>query len=186
MDNEVPLKNFKSALSFLGLPDEIFHYYEKLGLFYLYDWQYECLFATGVIKHKNLVYCAPTSGGKTLIAELIMLKTALVDKKRAIFVLPFVSLVTEKDILLRNITRKFNRMQSKHNRVKVSAYYGDKTYRKSRSNERIIICTIEKANNLLNSIITSGQVQSVGCIIIDEMHLLGDSQRGFLLEILVR
>ena len=45
---------------------------------------------------KNLIYSAPTSAGKTLVAELLMLKSVFDTKRKAIMIFPFVSLAKEK------------------------------------------------------------------------------------------
>jgi DNA polymerase theta len=46
----------------------------------------------------NLVFSAPTSAGKTLLSEVLLLKRLTGTKKKAIFILPFVAVVNEKVI----------------------------------------------------------------------------------------
>jgi len=46
------------------------------------------------------VYAAPTSAGKTMVAELLILKCVLERKKKALFILPFVAVAREKVVYL--------------------------------------------------------------------------------------
>lgn len=63
----------------------------------MFSWQMECLSNHKVTQEKkNLVYSAPTSAGKTLVAEVLLIKTVLERQKKIIFILPFVSVVREK------------------------------------------------------------------------------------------
>ena len=44
----------------------------------------------------NLVYCAPTSGGKSAVAEILMLRRLITTGRTAMLVMPYVTLCGEK------------------------------------------------------------------------------------------
>ena len=175
-----------------GIPPQIAEGYRLLNVTHLYEWQLECIRVSNVLQGENLVYCAPTSGGKTLVAELALLKQSTNSGKKIIFILPFVSLVIEKERHLKKILRQYNANLARQDHIRVKGYYGERS--KFHFKEQILLCTIEKANIILNRLIDSDMKNgwlpngrsSIGCVVIDEMHMMGDAFRGFLLEIFVR
>ena len=112
----------------LGIPSEVIDSYLKMGISTLYDWQVKCLMTTSVLSNGNLVYCAPTGGGKTLIAEFAILKTVLVTRKKAVFVLPFVSLVLEKEKYFKKLLHQINRSRGKMNKVQLLSFISVRFY----------------------------------------------------------
>lgn len=50
---------------------------------------------------------------------------------------------------------------------------------------RVAVCTIEKANNLINRLIEEERLSDLGIVVVDEMHLVSDPHRGYLLELLL-
>ena len=76
----------------------------KSYLFSFLDWQNDCLNLSSVINRKNIVYSLPTSGGKTLVAEILMMQEILLKRRNVIMVLPYVSIVQEKVNTINSIT----------------------------------------------------------------------------------
>ncbi|KAM6544675.1 hypothetical protein CsatB_025411 [Cannabis sativa] len=159
------------------LPSEICSIYRKKGISKLYQWQVDCLQVDGVLQKRNLVYCASTSAGKSFVAEILMLRRVLSFGKMALLVLPYVSICAEKaehlEVLLEPL--------GKH----VRSYYGNQGGGTLPKDTSVAVCTIEKANSLLNRLLEEGRLSEIGIIVIDELHMVGDRNRGYLLELML-
>uniref|UniRef100_A0A4W3J0M3 Helicase, POLQ like n=1 Tax=Callorhinchus milii TaxID=7868 RepID=A0A4W3J0M3_CALMI len=82
---------------FYGLPSKIRDLiFQFKGIKDLYEWQHTCLTLESLQQRKNLIYSLPTSGGKTLVAEILIMQELLCRKRDVLFVLPYVAIVQEK------------------------------------------------------------------------------------------
>lgn len=109
-----------------GLPRQIVSNFSLLGINHIYPWQKNCLKGPGLLTgERNLVYCAPTGGGKSLVADgepdcwhylicftqliikpVLMLKRVIEEAgTKALLVLPYVALVQEKVGWLRKVVQ---------------------------------------------------------------------------------
>ncbi|XP_075710826.1 DNA polymerase theta [Rhinoderma darwinii] len=167
----------KLLLESWGLPRAVLEKYASLGVLHMFEWQAECLMLGQVLGGKNLVYSAPTSAGKTLVAELLILKRVLETRKKAIFILPFVSVAKEKTFYLQNLFQEVG--------VRVGGYMGSSAPTSGFTSLDVAVCTIEKANGLVNRLIEEKRMDLLGMMVVDELHMLGDSHRGYLLELLL-
>uniref|UniRef100_A0A8C4VI48 DNA polymerase theta n=1 Tax=Gopherus evgoodei TaxID=1825980 RepID=A0A8C4VI48_9SAUR len=167
----------KLLLASWGLPEVVLEKYHSLGVVHMFAWQAECLMLGQVLEGKNLVYSAPTSAGKTLVAELLILKRVLETHKKALFILPFVSVAKEKKYYLQTLFQEVG--------VRVEGYMGSTSPAGRFSALDVAVCTIERANGLINRLIEENKMDSLGMVVVDELHMLGDSHRGYLLELLL-
>ncbi|XP_040438672.1 helicase POLQ-like isoform X5 [Falco naumanni] len=82
---------------FYGLPSKVKDLFRQFrGIETLYEWQHDCLMLESLQQRKNLIYSLPTSGGKTLVAEIIILQELLCRRKDVLMILPYVAIVQEK------------------------------------------------------------------------------------------
>ena len=165
-------------LSNWSFPPSILDAYKDLGIERMFRWQVECLMKPDILTGRNLIYSAPTSSGKTLVAEMLIFKRLLETKKKAIYVLPYVSIVSEKVHQLSVLLKGCG--------LKVGGFMGGSAPRGGFPNVDIAVCTIEKANSLVNRLIEERTLEMDVCIVVvDEIHMVSDPHRGYLLELLL-
>ena len=155
------------------LPDEVITEAAKRGVVELTPPQ-EIAVNEGLLSGRSIVVAAPTASGKTFIAEMAMLRTVLWQFKKAVYIAPMRALASEK----------YDEFKSSYPFVKVALSIGDLDSLDSWLGEYdIIFVSTEKFDSLMRRGIS--WLESIGCIIFDEIHLLDEIGRGPTLEILL-
>lgn len=159
-----------------GLPPKVAQILANSGITKLYPPQEEAL-KSGVLEGKNMVLAMPTASGKTLVAELAMLKSILHSNGRCLYVVPLRALAREK-------YEEF-KLKYKSLKIKVGIATGDyDTFNPALAKYEILIATSEKVDSLLRHR-AKWLSEGLTVAVIDEIHLIDDPGRGPTLEIVI-
>ncbi|MDI3539102.1 MAG: ATP-dependent helicase [Methanolobus sp.] len=160
----------------LDIPAEVWDFYLSSGIENLYPPQAEAI-SKGLLEGKNVLAAIPTASGKTLLAELAMLKS-IAGGGKALYIVPLRALASEKF----DRFREFSGIALKEGGVKVGISTGDFESRDEwlGSND-IIVATSEKTDSLLRN--GTSWMEDITTIVVDEVHLLDSANRGPTLEV---
>ncbi|MDE1728711.1 MAG: DEAD/DEAH box helicase [Thaumarchaeota archaeon] len=162
----------------LDIPPLTIEFLQKSGYVSLYPPQGKTVKA-GLLEGKSILVSAPTASGKTLIAILAMIKHLSEKRGKVIYLSPLKALASEK-------FNEFKKLGSdglgKNLKIQISTGDFDMSDKNLGQND-ILVLTNEK----MDSIIRQGAewLDQISLVIADEVHLLGDDDRGPTLEIVL-
>jgi helicase len=162
----------------LDIPSSTIEFLQKNGYVNLYPPQEKTVKA-GLLEGKSILVSAPTASGKTLIATLAIIKHLSEKRGKIVYLSPLKALASEKF----NEFKKLGSVDLGKN-VKIQISTGDfDVSDKNLGQNDILILTNEK----MDSIIRQGAewIDQISLVIADEVHLLGDDDRGPTLEIVL-
>lgn len=149
----------------------------RAGYLKLFAFQYKAVYAFR--DGKDIFVKAPTGAGKTLI-PLICATLILGMKKRCVFLVPTRRLIDQTYDRLKDWFESIPHCEEEYNIVTLT---GDNrpSYKEIRE-VHIIITTYESFNGMLAKHYRHSLLNNVGLVAIDEMHYVGDVERGTHLE----
>lgn len=156
------------------IPDDLYKVIQKEGIEELRPAQEKAINA-GLLDFKSVLVCTPTASGKTLIAELAGVKSIMTGRGKVVYIVPLIALASEK---FKEFKRKyqglFKVVQTSSDVDSADAFLSDYDF---------IVCTAEKFDSLIRH--HTPWLKVVKTVIVDEIHLLNDVERGPTLEILI-
>ncbi len=162
----------------LDLPKSAIDFLLSQGYEKLYPPQADSV-KSGLLSGKSILVSAPTASGKTLIAMLAMISFLSKNNGKVVYLSPLRALAAEK-------FSEFKKLEKivLGKKFKVGISTGDfENIEKNLEKSNVLILTNEK----MDSIIRHGVewVEEIGLVISDEVHLIGDENRGPTLEMIL-
>lgn len=164
-----------NSLAALGIPHEIITAWSG-AIPSLNPLQQAAINDYGILEGQHLVVSAPTSSGKTMIGELAALRHIL-ERRRAIFLLPMKALVADKRRQFQSIYGPFGL------RTVEATGETDDISPVIRGRYDIALMTYEKFAAI--ALTFPHILAQVGVIVVDEVQMIADPSRGKNLEFLL-
>ncbi|WP_168168662.1 DEAD/DEAH box helicase [Methanopyrus sp. SNP6] len=165
----------------MKLPEHVREYLDSKGIRELFPPQREAV-EKGLFDDKNLLIASPTASGKTLLAEMRALHEIIEShgEARVVYVVPFRALAREKYEELKDVI-EFCREKGVESTVEISTGDIRRPIRELRPG--ITVTTAEKLDASLRS--RPSLVEDVDLLVLDEVHIVGDRNRGATYEALI-
>ncbi len=160
------------SIDSLPLPENIIRALKERGIEKLTPPQ-EGAVKKGLFDGRNIIVSSPTASGKTLIAELGLIN-AWLNRKKGLYATPLKTLASEK-------ATEFSHWESIG--LKVGLTTGD--YDEPGEwlgRYDIIVATYERLDSIFR--LKPSWLKNVGTIVIDEFHMIGEPERGPIVELL--
>ncbi|MCA9409424.1 MAG: DEAD/DEAH box helicase, partial [Candidatus Omnitrophica bacterium] len=167
--------NLLQVLRDHNFSDKIIEIYKSSGIENLYPPQQEAI-NQGLLKGNSILMSVPTAAGKTLMAELCMLRSIVHNGGRCLYIAPLKALASEKYNDFKNKYVDLN--------INVGLAIGDlDSPSRSLNKYNILVATAEKVDSLIRSK-AKWLIDSLSVVVLDEIHFINDGSRGPTMEIL--
>jgi replicative superfamily II helicase len=134
--------------------------------------------AKGLFFRKSFLVCAPSGSGKTLIGELCAIHALFNNFGKSAYLVPFKALASEKYLSFKHDYERFG--------IRVELSIGDQEpEEKVLEQADLIITTYEKMDSILRNFHDKQWISEITTIVIDEIHVIDESDRGPRLESLI-
>ncbi|RQD83969.1 MAG: DEAD/DEAH box helicase [Methanocalculus sp. MSAO_Arc2] len=133
---------------------------------------------SGLLYGKHQLIVSATASGKTFIGEIAGFKNLLEGRGRLLFLVPLVALANQK---YERFTESYKELASISLSTGVSRLNLPETRSHARRNAAsdIIVGTYEGVDNILRK---GKQISNIGTVVIDEVQMLEDPERGHRLD----
>jgi helicase len=162
-------------LANFGMPEKVIKVLKKSGLKELYPPQEDAI-ENGLLELvRSFIISVPTASGKTLISELLAVKSILERGGKCLYIVPLRALASEK-------LEDFKKYESIG--IKSTISTGEYDSKDAwLAGYDIIVTTSEKADSLMRH--KSEWLGDVKVLVVDEVHLINDGSRGPTLEVTI-
>ncbi len=165
-------------LNQFGIPQTVLDEWSERFRGGLNDLQLSAVNDYRILNRESLLVVAPTSSGKTFIGEMAATK-AIIDGRKAVFLLPYRALVNEKYDLFLGVYGERLGMRV----IRCTGDHTDETELFIRGKYEIAVLTYEMFLNLI--VRKSWALNQIGLVVLDEAQFITDPMRGIVVELLL-